>query len=107
MALTEFPAEVAELLERVRSRLAAREYVGGVYVYGSLVAGDYSPAVSDIDVIVVAPREPDEAMMQDLMKLHTEQGVLAAQLGSCPACTSLQMPCPIATACARTGSGTG
>ena len=38
-----FP-DVAALLGRLRDRLAAREDVVGVYVYGSLVTGDYSPA---------------------------------------------------------------
>ena len=38
-----FP-DVAGLLGRLRDRLAAREDVVGVYVDGSLVAGDYSPA---------------------------------------------------------------
>jgi predicted nucleotidyltransferase len=54
--------EVAGLLGRLRDRLAAREDVVGVYVYGSLVTGDYSPAASDIDVIVLVRREPGPAL---------------------------------------------
>jgi predicted nucleotidyltransferase len=68
---TEFPPDVAGLLGRLRDRLAAREDVVGVYVYGSLVTGDYSPAASDIDVIVLMRREPAPAMTRELTELHT------------------------------------
>jgi predicted nucleotidyltransferase len=71
MPATEFPPDVAELLGRLRDRLAAREDVVGVYVYGSLVTGDYSPAASDIDVIVLVQREPGQAMTRELTELHT------------------------------------
>lgn len=71
MPVTEFPADVAGLLGRLRDRLAAREDVVGVYVYGSLVTGDYSPAASDIDVIVLVRREPGRAMTRELTQLHT------------------------------------
>jgi len=67
----EFPAEVAGLLGRLRDRLAARADVIGVYVYGSLVTGDYSPAASDIDVVTLVRREPDQAMTSELTALHT------------------------------------
>ena len=71
MDAAEFPPEVAGLLGRLRERLAAREDVIGVYVYGSLVTGDYSPAASDIDVVVLVRREPDAAMTRELTELHT------------------------------------
>jgi len=67
----EFPAEVAGLLGRLRERLAARADVMGVYVYGSLMTGDYSPAASDIDVVVLMHREPDQAATRELTELHT------------------------------------
>jgi predicted nucleotidyltransferase len=70
MAAAEFPPEVAGLLGRLRERLAARADVVGVYVYGSLVTGDYSPAASDIDVVVLVRREPDEAVTRELTELH-------------------------------------
>jgi predicted nucleotidyltransferase len=70
MAAVEFPPEVAGLLGRLRGRLAAREDVVGVYVYGSLVADDYSPAASDIDVVVLVRREPDTVMIRELTELH-------------------------------------
>jgi predicted nucleotidyltransferase len=71
MPAEEFPPEVAGLLGRLRDRLAGRRDVTGVYVYGSLVTGDYSPAASDIDVVVLMRREPDEAMTRELTELHT------------------------------------
>jgi predicted nucleotidyltransferase len=67
----EFPAEVAGLLGRLRERLAAREDVVGVYVYGSLMTGDYSPAASDIDVVTLMRCEPDQAVTRELTELHT------------------------------------
>lgn len=70
MTQTEFPPDVAGLLDRLRDRLTARPDVVGIYVYGSLVTGDYSPSASDIDVIVMVEREPDEAMTQELKDLH-------------------------------------
>ncbi len=42
----------------------------GLYVYGSLVTGDFSPACSDIDVIVMVEREPDRAALGELAGLH-------------------------------------
>jgi len=66
----EFPPEVAGLLGRLRERLAARADVIGVYVYGSLMTGDYSPAASDIDVVVLMHREPDQAVTRELTELH-------------------------------------
>jgi predicted nucleotidyltransferase len=71
MPATEFPPDVAGLLGRLRDRLAARADVVGIYVYGSLMTGDYSPAASDIDVVVLVQREPDDAMTRELTELHT------------------------------------
>ena len=71
MPATEFPPDAAALLARLRGRLAAREDVVGVYVYGSLVTGDYSPAASDIDVIVLMRGEPGPAVTIELTELHT------------------------------------
>jgi predicted nucleotidyltransferase len=70
MASAEFPPDVAGLLGRLRDRLAAREDVVGIYVYGSLATGDYSPSASDIDVIVLVRSEPDQAATRELEALH-------------------------------------
>jgi predicted nucleotidyltransferase len=67
----ELPTDVALLLSRLQDGLAARGDLVGLYVYGSLATGDYSPASSDIDVIVMVQREPDKAELQELAQLHT------------------------------------
>jgi predicted nucleotidyltransferase len=107
MPATEFPPDVAALLGRLRDRLAAREDVVGVYVYGSLVTGDYSPAASDIDVVVLVQREPGQVTTRELTELHTALAPPAARPASCTACTSRPAPRPTRNACAPTGSGTG
>jgi Nucleotidyltransferase domain len=66
----EFPADVGPVLERLRDGLMARRDLVGIYVYGSLVTGDFSPARSDIDVVVMLDREPDEAAVRELGTLH-------------------------------------
>jgi predicted nucleotidyltransferase len=70
MPPAQFPPDVAGLLGRLTDRLAAREDVIGVYVYGSLATGDYSPAASDIDVVVLVRPAPGQAMVRELAHLH-------------------------------------
>jgi predicted nucleotidyltransferase len=66
----ELPPDIALLLGRLRDGLAARGGLVGVYLYGSLVTGDFSPARSDIDVVVMVEREPDQAALRELRQLH-------------------------------------
>jgi Nucleotidyltransferase domain len=66
----ELPEDVALLLNRLRDGLVSRGDLVGLYVYGSLATGDFSPACSDIDVIVMVEREPDRAALQELAQLH-------------------------------------
>ena len=63
--------DIALLLEHLRDALLARGGLVGVYLYGSLVTGDFSPARSDIDVLVLLEREPDEGAISELRELHT------------------------------------
>jgi predicted nucleotidyltransferase len=67
----ELPADIALLLERLRDGLLARGGLVGIYLYGSLTTGDFSPARSDIDVVVIVQREPDQAAIKELRQLHT------------------------------------
>ena len=60
------PADVALLLRRLTDDLVARGGVAGIYLYGSLTTGDFSPARSDIDVVVMLEREPDQAAITEL-----------------------------------------
>ena len=70
-ARPEVSADIALLLDRLRDALLERGGLVGVYLYGSLVTGDFSPARSDIDVLVLLEREPDEAAVGELRELHT------------------------------------
>jgi predicted nucleotidyltransferase len=66
----ELPADIARLLDRLRDALAERGDLVGVYLYGSLVTGDFSPARSDVDVVVMLEHEPDQAAVGQLRRLH-------------------------------------
>jgi hypothetical protein len=79
----EIPAEVALLLGGLRDGLLARGGLVGVYLYGSLTTGDFSPARSDIDVVAILEREPDKGAARELRELHTAlaaPGGIAARL---------------------------
>ncbi len=65
------PADIALLLDRLRDGLIARGDLVGLYLYGSLVTDDFSPACSDIDVVVILERDPDQAAIGELKQLHT------------------------------------
>jgi predicted nucleotidyltransferase len=67
----ELSGDIDLLLDRLRDALLTRGGLVGVYLYGSLVTGDFSPARSDIDVLVLLEREPDEAAISELLELHT------------------------------------
>jgi predicted nucleotidyltransferase len=85
----ELPTDVAVLLDRLRDGLLAREGVVGLYLYGSLTTGDFSPARSDIDVVVMVQREPDKAAIGELKRLHT---TLAASGGAAGRLHCLYVP---------------
>jgi hypothetical protein len=90
MTAVEFPGDVGLVLDRLRDALRERPDLIGIYLYGSLVTGDFSPARSDIDVLVM-PSEPGAPEPP----------------GSCTVCTSPPSTRPTRTGCAHTGSGTG
>jgi hypothetical protein len=79
----EIPSDVALLLGALRDGLLARGGLVGVYLYGSLATGDFSPARSDIDVVVILEHEPDRGATRALRKLHmglAAPGGIAARL---------------------------
>lgn len=47
-----------------------RENLVGVYLYGSLISGDFDPGISDIDLVVVLNQALDEAEFESLHRLH-------------------------------------
>ena len=44
--------------------------LAGLYLYGSLVSGDFVPGVSDIDLLAVITRDLNEADVAPLAALH-------------------------------------
>lgn len=65
-----FPPYVTAILDRLTSALSGRDDLTGIYVYGSLVTGDFSAAVSDIDVVVLLGREPGDREVARLEQMH-------------------------------------
>ncbi|MEM4949565.1 MAG: nucleotidyltransferase domain-containing protein [Candidatus Jordarchaeales archaeon] len=45
-----------------------------VYVFGSVVRGDYHPMFSDVDVAVVSPGVPEEATERTKVRLKLTEG---------------------------------
>jgi hypothetical protein len=66
------PPEVSGHLRRFTEGLLAVVELRGLYLYGSLTTGDFSPASSDIDVLAVTERRPDAAVTDRLRNLHLE-----------------------------------
>jgi len=66
------PPDVSGHLSRFRDGLLAVVELRGLYLYGSLTTGDFSPASSDIDVLAVTDRRPDAAVLDQLSALHLE-----------------------------------
>ncbi len=65
-------AEVNEVLDGTLARLQEifAEGLLGLYLYGSLITGDFDRAVSDIDLLSVVDREMDESRYDAVQRLH-------------------------------------
>jgi len=66
------PPDVSGHLGRFRDGLLAAAELRGLYLYGSLTTGDFSPASSDIDLLAVTERRPDGAVLDRLTALHRD-----------------------------------
>jgi hypothetical protein len=66
------PADVSGHLARFRDGLLPMVELRGLYLYGSLTTGDFSPASSDIDLLAVTARRPDGAVLDRLSALHLD-----------------------------------
>ena len=51
---------------------ALRRQLVGIYLYGSLIAGDFDPDISDIDLVVVLKAELNDDNFQALQRLHAQ-----------------------------------
>lgn len=60
------------VLSALASELAGalRADLLGLYVHGSWVTGDFAPSRSDLDLLAVLAREPDELLLMDLGNIH-------------------------------------
>ena len=59
---------LAQLTDGLRSVL--REQLIGIYLYGSLITGDFAPGISDIDLVVVMTTALDSIKFNALHSLH-------------------------------------
>ncbi len=66
---------LAQLTDGLKSILC--EQLIGIYLYGSLITGDFAPGISDIDLVVVMTAELDSTKFKALHRLH--QGVVKRQ----------------------------
>ncbi|MEX0761126.1 MAG: aminoglycoside adenylyltransferase domain-containing protein [Dehalococcoidia bacterium] len=67
-------AEVDRLLESLvfRIRAVLHEKLVGVYLYGSLVTGDFDPGISDVDLLAVTSSDLDNSQVDALRTLHRD-----------------------------------
>lgn len=63
---------VRAILDQLTAGLTSilRERLVGIYLYGSLITGDFDPDISDIDLVVVLTIELDAAQFERLHQLH-------------------------------------
>ena len=67
-----WPPQVEELVARIRDaiREAAGSALAGLYLFGSLVVGDFDVDVSDIDLIAVLTSDPSDDLVARLGRMH-------------------------------------
>jgi hypothetical protein len=65
-------ADVNALLESLRSHLQRifQEKLVGLYLYGSLTAGDFDPGISDVDLLAVTSTDVTGAEFEALRAMH-------------------------------------
>jgi len=73
MAITGY-ADVDEILNRLLGRMQEilGEKLRGLYLYGSLVMGDFNRAVSDIDLLAVLAADMNEGEFERLKGMHDD-----------------------------------
>ncbi len=71
-ALPDCPGRVREVVGELVSEIRAvlKDGVEGIYLYGSLVAGDFNLEVSDIDLLVAVTSDVDEEQLGQLREMH-------------------------------------
>src|SRR3990172_6389722 len=74
-AMQETPhADISRLLESLLSRMrqVLQEKLVGLYLYGSLTAGDFDPESSDIDLLAATAADIGDTEFEALRALHLE-----------------------------------
>jgi len=71
MQIMSYP-EIAEMLSRLPDRMQRilHQNLIGLYLYGSLVTGDFDPEISDIDMLSVTSYDIDDREFEQLHKMH-------------------------------------
>src|SRR3712207_2269106 len=66
-------ADIDEILHTLRSQIQQTlgEQLVGLYLYGSLVTGDFDPDISDIDLLAVTRAQIDDPEFERLDVMHT------------------------------------
>ncbi|MCY4018193.1 MAG: DUF4111 domain-containing protein [Chloroflexi bacterium] len=65
-------SELAQVLNSLVTGVSSilQKNLIGIYLYGSLVAGDFDADVSDLDLVVITNRALDDATFSSLQELH-------------------------------------
>ena len=73
LTIQSVPREVNKILEDYLSsiQLALKKNLIGIYLYGSLVYGDFDAAISDIDLLVVTDKDISRMEFYLLDEIHT------------------------------------
>jgi len=61
--------EILHILLAEAENVLGKQFLG-LYLYGSLSSGDFDPASSDIDFLIVTENLPDEKTIADLASMH-------------------------------------
>ena len=85
----DLPPDVSGHLSEFRDGLLAVTELRGLYLYGSLTTGDFSPARSDIDLLAVTRPGPEGAVLDRLTALHRD---LASRGGAFARLNCLYVP---------------
>ena len=66
------PLDVRDLLDvlLLGMQQALHGEVIGVYLFGSVTLGAYDQGISDVDLLACTTRDPDEAMLERLKRIH-------------------------------------
>jgi predicted nucleotidyltransferase len=73
MQITPYP-EIEKLLSSLLYQMQQilDKNLTGLYLYGSLVTGDFDPEISDIDLLAVTSSDVDDKEFEQLRNMHSD-----------------------------------